>query len=58
MGRPVLTINGDTVAVENVARTVYRTDTLSLKGHNTVVARVGDKSDEMTLTIGSFLKRQ
>ena len=58
MGRPVLTINGDTVAVENVARTVYRTDTLSLKGHNTVVARVGDKSDEMTLTIGSFLKRK
>ena len=56
LGRPVLTINGDTVACENVARTIYRTDTLQLKGTNVVRASVADKSDEMTLTIGNYLK--
>jgi beta-galactosidase len=56
LGRPVLTINGDTVACENVARTIYRTDTLQLKGVNVVKATVADKSDEMTLTIGNYLK--
>ena len=56
VGRPVLTINGDTVACENVARTIYRTETLKLKGSNEIKASVADKSDEMTLTIGSYLK--
>ena len=56
VGRPVLTINGDTVACENVARTIYRTETLKLKGTNEIKASVADKSDEMTLTIGSYLK--
>ena len=56
LGRPMLTINGDTVACENVARTIYRTDTLQLKGTNVVKASVADKSDEMTLTIGNYLK--
>ena len=56
LGRPVLTINGDTVACENVARTIYRTDTLQLKGTNVVKATVAEKSDEMTLTIGNYLK--
>ncbi len=58
LGRPVLTINGDTVACENVARTIYRTDTLMLKGVNAVKATVGGKVDEMTLTIGNYSKVQ
>ncbi len=56
LGRPVLTINGDTVACDNVARTIYRTDTLKLKGSNSIKASVGDKVDEMTLTIGNYLR--
>ena len=56
LGRPVLTINGDTVACENVARTIYRTDTLKLNGTNAVKATVGDKVDEMSLTIGNYLR--
>ena len=58
LGRPVLTINGDTVACENVARTIYRTDTLNLKGTNTIKASVADKTDAMELTIGNYLKVQ
>ena len=54
LGRPALTINGDTVACENVARTIYRTDTLQLKGANSIKVSVADKSDEMTLTIGNY----
>ena len=56
MGLPVMTINGDTVACHNVARTIYRTDTLTLKGENAVKVTVGDKVDEMTLTIGNYLR--
>ena len=56
LGRPVLTINGDTVACENVAHTIYRTDTLKLNGTNAVKATVGDKVDEMSLTIGNYLR--
>ena len=58
IGRPVLIINGDTVSCANVARTIYRTDTLSLKGENVIKARVGEREDEMTLTIGNYLKVQ
>ena len=56
MGLPVVTINGDTVACQNVARTIYRTDTLTLKGENRVKVSLGDKTDEMTLTVGSYLR--
>ena len=56
MGLPTMTINGDTVACQNVARTIYRTDTLTLKGENRVKVSVGDKVDEMTLTIGNYLR--
>ena len=56
LGRPVLTINGDTVACENVARTIYRTDTLKLNGTNAVKVTVGDKVEEMSLTIGNYLR--
>ena len=58
MGTPVMTINGDTIACQNVARTVYRTDTLRLNGKNDVRVSVGDRSDEMTLTIGNYLRVQ
>jgi len=58
LGRPVMTINGDTVACENVARTIYRTDTLKLKGTNAIKVTVGDKTDEMSLIIGNFLRVQ
>ena len=58
LGRPVMTINGDTVACENVARTIYRTDTLTLKGTNAVKVTVGDRRDEMSLTIGNYLRVQ
>ncbi len=56
MGLPTMTINGDTVACQNVARTIYRTDTLTLKGENRVKVTVGDKVDKMTLTIGNYLR--
>ena len=58
VGKPVMTINGDTVACENVARTIYRTDTLKLNGVNDVKVRVADKEDVMTLTIGNYLRVQ
>ena len=56
LGLPVMTINGDTVACENVARTIYRTDTLTLKGTNAVKVTIGDKVDAMSLTIGNYLR--
>ena len=56
LGLPVMTINGDTVACQNIARTIYRTDTLNLKGENAIKVTVGDKVDEMNLTIGNYLK--
>ena len=58
VGCPVMTINGDTVSCENVARSIYRTDTLTLKGENDIKVRVGDKLDEMKLTIGNYLRVQ
>ena len=58
VGKPVMTINGDTVACENVARTIYRTDTLKLNGVNDIKVRVADKEDVMTLTIGNYLRVQ
>ena len=58
MGMPTMLLNGDTVACKNVARTIYRTDTLTLSGTNTVKVLFGDKFDEMTLTIGNYLRVQ
>jgi beta-galactosidase len=58
MGVPVMTINGDTVSCKNIARTVYRTEPLKLNGTNEVKVRVGDVTDEMTLTIGNYLRVQ
>ena len=58
MGMPTMLVNGDTVACKNIARTIYRTDTLTMNGTNAVKVIFGDKSDEMTLTIGNYLKVQ
>ena len=58
MGMPTMLVNGDTVACKNIARTIYRTDTLTLNGTNTVKVMFGDKVDEMTLTIGNYLRIQ
>ena len=56
LGRPVMTINGDTVACENVARTIYRTDTLTLKGENLVQVTIGENLDSVRLTIGNYVR--
>ena len=58
MGMPTMLVNGDTVACKNIARTIYRTDTLTMNGTNAVKVIFGEKSDEMTLTIGNYLKVQ
>ena len=55
-GRPTVTVNGEAVACENVARSIYRTDTLKLKGVNTIRASLSDKVDDMTLIIGNYLR--
>lgn len=55
-GQPEMTINGEGVICKSVAPTIYRTDTLTLKGTNVIKVKVMDKSDEMTLTIGNYLK--
>jgi beta-galactosidase len=55
-GQPDMTINGEVVVCKSVAPTIYRTDTLTLKGKNDIKVKVMDKSDEMTLTIGNYLK--
>lgn len=58
LGLPTVTVNGEAVVCKSVGGTIYRTDTLTLKGVNTVKASVGDKADEMTLTIGNYLRVQ
>jgi beta-galactosidase len=55
-GQPEMTINGEVIVCKSVAPTVYRTDTLTLTGKNDIKVKVMDKSDEMTLTIGNYLK--
>ena len=57
-GLPEVTINGEKVECKGVSATIYRTDTLTLKGKNVVKVKAMDKSDEMTLTIGNYLKVQ
>ena len=57
-GRPVCTINGDTITLKNVGKTIYRTDTLTLNGENNLRVNVGNECDSMLLTIGNYLRRQ
>lgn len=58
LGLPTVTVNGEAVGCQSVGGTIYRTDTLTLKGVNVVKASVGDKADEMVLTIGNYLRVQ
>lgn len=57
-GSPTILVNGDTIACKNLARTIYRTDTLTLKGTNNIKVSVGDMVEETTITIGNYLKVQ
>ena len=57
-GQPEMTINGEKVECKGVSATIYRTDTLALKGKNEIKVKAGDRSDEMTLTIGNYLRVQ
>lgn len=57
-GKPTFMINGDTIAIRNLGRTIYRTDTLTLRGENSLLLQLGDKKDSMSLTIGNYLRRQ
>jgi beta-galactosidase len=58
MGAPTILVNDDTIACRNIARTIYRTDTLTLKGSNKIRVSVGDAVEETTVTIGNYLKVQ
>ena len=55
---PMLTVNGDTVAMRRMSQGVFRSDSVALKGRNEIRAWSGDCADSMTLTIGSYLKRR
>lgn len=55
---PILTVNGDTVAVRRMSQGVFRSDSVALKGRNDIRAWSGDCADSMVLTIGSYLKRR
>ena len=57
-GKPTLLINGDTIAIKNLGRTVYRTDTLTMRGDNKLLLKLGERADSMSLTIGNYLRRQ
>lgn len=54
---PVLTVNGDTVALEPYAPAVYRTAEVELAGENEVIVSAGALSDRAVIRCGSELKR-
>lgn len=56
--QPLLTVNGDTIRVQSVAQGIFRSDTIELRGRNTIRAWAGECADSMTLTIGNYLKRR
>lgn len=55
---PMLTVNGDTVAMHRQSQGVFRSDSVALKGRNEIRAWSGECADSMVLTIGSYLKRR
>ena len=57
-GVPMLTINGDSVAMHNRAQGIFETDSLTLTGFNSVVATTPSLRDSTTFTIGNYLKRR
>ncbi|MBR2351559.1 MAG: beta-galactosidase [Alistipes sp.] len=54
--KPVLRINGDTVAVQHVAKGIFHSDTVRLKGLNEIEVTSGELRDGHTLTVGNFIK--
>lgn len=54
---PVLTVNGDTVALERRAPALYRTAEVELAGENELVVSAGALSDRALIRCGSDLKR-
>ena len=55
---PILTINGDTVAVERLGRTVYRSEPVPMKGRSDVELHAGGQTDRAAITIGNPLKHR
>ena len=55
---PVLTINGDTVALHRAGEALYISDTVQMKGRSEIEVRAGELSDRMSLTIGNELKHR
>ncbi len=56
LAEPVLTINGDTVKINNVGPCQYESEELQMLGNNAIEVTAGEKSDRMTLTVGNVLK--
>ena len=57
-GVPMLTVNGQSVAMHNRSQGVFVTDSLSLSGFNTIIATTPALRDSTTLTIGNYLLRR
>ena len=55
---PVLTINGDTVAVHKTGHASYVSDTVQMQGRRDIEVHAGQNSDRMTITIGNVLKHR
>ena len=49
-GEPVVTLSGDTLAVEQYAPCIYRCDSVRLNGRMKIEAKAGDLYDETFLT--------
>ena len=49
-GEPVVTLSGDTLAVEQYAPCIYRCDSVRLNGRMKIEAKAGDLYDEAFLT--------
>lgn len=57
-GIPTLTINGDTIKLNNLTEGIFFTDSLVLSGQNNVVVQTPEQRDSTTFTIGNYLRRK
>lgn len=55
---PTLTINGDEVAIHELAPGVFISDSLTMKGENMIEASASGMTDRMTLTIGNAIRHR
>ena len=55
---PLMTINGDTVAVERLGRTRYISESVPMNGLCEVEVHAGDNRDRAVFTIGTLLKHR